>query len=162
VRDGEVAALTERLRVALARQARARQELADGRADEVAALAELRRLGLSWWKVASKLAPIQQRRRLAAQLRLHAHRLRVSRCNTIRRDERLPDSPAAPPAAPSSEEVNTMKNDTKLIRRTVTEEVFESAVPDEDLDGADEDLDGAEDETDDAGPASPARRRRRA
>lgn len=115
--------LVARLKDALARQKRANDELTTARRDEAQVLAELQALQVSWPRVASRLAPIPERHRLAEQLRLRAWRRGVSRCNGNRAGDGQKDpvraGQPAPAASPSLEEVTMAE---KLIRRTVIEE----------------------------------------
>ncbi len=162
--------LVERLRDALTRSQRACAELTAARRDEAAALSELRATGVSWWAMATKLAPICERRRLAKALRQRAWRFsRVSRSDVNHSAEAAPASvqAGAGSSAPSSSIAEVATMPTKLIKRTTTVEEFEpkEEMGDADLDRedtevGDEDVGDSDDSDDEQAAKSPKRRGR--
>ena len=122
--------LVARLKDALARQERAHHDMATARRDEAQVLAELQALQVSWPRVASRLAPISGRRRLAEQLRLRAWRRGVSRCNGNRAGDALkPAVPTGQPPQATSSSLEEVTMPEKLIRRTVIEEFVKPETP---------------------------------
>lgn len=121
--------VVQRLRDAVARQQRARDELAASRADEAAVLGQLRILGHSWRDIAAPLATLPERSRLAARLRRRAWRLGVVSPRDVNR--RPGDGAARAHGALSRSEANHMEPKERLVHRRIVEETFES--PDADL-----------------------------
>jgi hypothetical protein len=145
----------DRLRAVQAEVARARASLEAARREEAAVLAELHAAGRTWFKIAS-YAPIDQRRREAQRLRTLVHRYRrvTGRNGILGQGQEKPGGSmsAASPSTCSTttKEILTMPT-PRLIKRTVTEEIFDDhACPASDLDDDDDDAIADDDDLEDA------------
>jgi hypothetical protein len=145
---------SERLRAVQAEVARARASLEVARREEALALADLHAAGRTWFKIASYV-PVGQRKREAQRLRALAHRYRrVTDRHAIRRAQPANHGEAVPHESPSDSSADMKENSTmtnpRLIKRTVTEEIFDerarpvSQVDDDEDDAIDDDDDDAE------------------
>jgi hypothetical protein len=150
-----VKAAVDRLRAARADVAQVKAALEAARLEEVAALVDLHEMGKSWFQVAS-YAPMADRKREVQRVRTRVHRFRgVTACNEILNQRRNKHGEAASPASPSScspiqKEEATMPHG-RLIKRTVTEELFDDrACPAPPIDDDDDDAIADEDDLEDA------------
>jgi hypothetical protein len=134
---------------------RARASLEAARREEAAVLAELHASGKPWFKIAA-YAPFEKRYREAQRIRALVCRYRrVTDRHGILGAAREKPGKAASPTSPSScstakQEKLTMPN-SRLIKRTVTEEIYDDrACPVPNIDDDDDDAIADEDELEDA------------
>jgi hypothetical protein len=167
VRGPSIREPLDNLRTALANADQARDALRRASDQEMVSLAALRGTGLSWWKIATLLVPVGQRRGLARVLRQrYSQRRRVARDDTkmpaaVANGGTAPGSSVPGRASSTSKEVHMPTAERVLKRTTVTEEFLhaDEADDDDDLDGDDP---GEEEELDesDLKPKGKAKARR--
>ena len=149
-----------RLRSALARTAAGRAQVVAARADEAMALKDLRACGLSWWAVATRLAPISDRRHMARMLRQHGWRLGVTardaKRTAVHRNSPLSLGCVASAQSSSGKEDRAMPDQDRLVRRTTTVEEFEE-VGDIEMGDADQDDEDEDEDNEDDGETSAGR-----
>lgn len=143
----------DRLRAIHAEQTRAPASLKAAQEEEVAVLAELHALGKSWFKIAS-YAPMERRRREAQRIRalVCRHRRVTDRHGFARAGRgKVGEQASLPPpsdCAATQKENSTMPS-PRLIKRTVTEELYEDpACPLPDIDDDDNDAIAGDDSDD--------------